>query len=77
MGHSLGESLRAGAYIHRYCVHSEQGSCAQRQTSIISLLLPECATLERVSASFLSLYLSYSLYVASLSASTVIPSTIV
>jgi hypothetical protein len=40
---------------------------------LFSLLLPECATLGRVSASFFLLHLSYSLCAASLSASTVFP----
>jgi hypothetical protein len=48
----------------------------QSNEVLFSPLLPECTTLERVSASSLSLHLSYSLFVASLSASTVIPSTI-
>jgi hypothetical protein len=42
MGHSLGESLHAGACIHRYI--ASRASRSQRRTGNISPLLPECAT---------------------------------
>jgi hypothetical protein len=75
---SLGESLHVHthAYIHGYMANRP---CLDKQSDKVSLfspLLPECVTLERVSASFFSLHWTYSLHTASLSASTVHPSTL-